>query len=889
MYLERKTAILGLRSDAAAVAAGPQSLDVQRRYRLSLTIDGEARPGGVFNSPIGDAQWRDLTESLNSLTSKPRDTNRHDYDRLYDAGLRLYKAVCQASPALQAFIAQGTGPRRLVIESDCPEIQQLPWEAMLDEAARPLFERDVSVVRFGTGPSDARPFDPKPFGSGDRLRVRALFGPDVGRSTLAALRHLEAAARAQTDRALDVALVPDEAGPEDLRADLLQVEGHGRRLEGDIMLDESVGADNARSLAQRIGGGAIVLLWSCYSARIQPWGESPAMLLHRSGTRFVLSFSTELHYDSSAEMATHFYGAIFNAREAADPETAVVGVRKLFYEKRKEACEWVSMTLWLRQPVDLSEAVLSGPRLPPGRWSPDPVVGDEFDRLAELFEERVVPGRVLLIAGARLPAKLSYSLTAGYRGAVVHLRGRRDLSDRAIFASLGVDAGKLKGHDGDRLLQLLDALGEYPRSLLIWSNVTRVEVQTVEALATVSRNLAIVLVARKEIKTGPGIIAVGVGGGAARGRSETTFVKPVSGAKDESFEGLDESERYEQASRRWEKLSEEEYGGWDAASQLDFQVRGYWAYIRQEKRQEAEARIKAVEEMRHPDAEFEALLMRGNFDHRLGLYDKAREAYTRAVHTAKNERDKARARLELAYLSGESGDRLLAEEFYKDAVGCLENVKDDALKDDRWRSGLGRVLRDYADLLAEQSEHLKEAEQLLGRAMVIHAIDDRLNQLAAALRTRGRLQRARERWVAAEADLRAAASIFINNGNRVGWTESIWEMAELARRRGRDTQALALLEHAYRRLESEGGDAFVKQKGRTALRIARVYWEQGGLSEAHHWSGEALRRLPENLRKDCSEAAGLREFTASLVEEGGAGESPAGLMPAPPKPVRRRP
>lgn len=885
MYLERKTAVLGLRSDAAPRGEA-RSLDVQRRYRLSLTVGGEARPGGVFNSPIGDVQWRDLREALDSLTSKPGDTNRHDYDRVYDAGLRLYRAVCLASPALQAFIVEGTAPRRLVVESDCPEIQQLPWEAMLDEAARPLFERDISVVRFGTKPPDAVPFDPKPFASGDRLSVRALFGPGVGHSTLPAFRSLEAAARAQPDRSLDVALVSDEGELEGLRADILQIEGHGGRIEGHIKLDEWVGADNARALAQRIGGGAMVLLWSCYSGHIQPWGESPAMLLHQSGTKFVLSFSTRLQYDSSADIAGHFYEAVFNARDAVDPETAVVKARKRRYEWRKEACEWASMTLWLRQPVDLSEVVLSGPRLPAGRWSPEPPAGGEANHLAELFGEQVLPGRILLVAGGQLPAQLPLSLVTGYRGAIVHMRGRKELSSPAIFGGLGVAREKLKGHAGDRLLQLLEACGEYRRSLLIWSDVTRVEIQAVEALASVPSNLAVVLVTKKKIKTGPGIIAVG---GAAGGKAETTFVKPTSRVTRASFEGLDESERYEEAARRWEKLSEGAYAGWDEARRLDFQLRGYWVYMRQERRGEAEERIRAVEGMRHPEAGVEALLLRGNFDHRLGLYDSAREAYGKALHAALNERDRARARLELAYLSAESGNRLLAEEFYKDAVGRLEDVKEDALKDARWRSALGRVLRDYADLLAEQGERLGEAEQLIRRAMVIHAIDDRLNQLAAALRTRGKLRRAGGRWAEAEADLRAAASIFINNGNRVGWTESIWEMAELARKRGHDAQAMALLEHAWGKLGLEGGHAFVKQKGLTALRIARVRWEQGGLSEAHRWSYEALWLLPENLRKERAEAASLREFTASLVNEGADGEPPAGLMPAPPKPVGRRP
>lgn len=889
MYHERKTAVLSLRSEAASADATPQALDVQRRYRLSLTVNGEARPSGRFSSPIGDAQWRDLTESLNSLASKPDDPNRHDYARVYDAGLRLYKSLCEASPALEAFLVQGAGRRRLVVESDCPEIHQLPWEAMLDDDARPLFERDISVARFGTKPPDSRPFDPKPYADQKSLRVRAVFGPDVQRSTLDAFRTLEAKARAQSDRALDVAVVPGEGRPEDLRADVLHVEGHGGRIEGDIRLDKWVGAKDARSLARRIGGGTMVLLWSCYSSRIQPWGESPALLLHQSGTKFVLSFSTELDYDSSADIARYFYDAVFNARDALDPETAVAGARKLLYERRREACEWASMTLWLRQPVDLSAAVLSGPRLPHGRWTPAPTAGEASGRLGEIFEEkRVIPGRILLVCGEGFPGKLPYGLVAGYRGAVVHLRGRNELADDSTFAALGVARDKLKRHDGDRLLQLLGALGEYPRSLLIWSDVTRVEVQAVEALASLSKNLAVVLVTKKRIKTGPGIISAG-GGAAARGKDETTFVKPPSHRRQESLDGLDNSERYEEAARRWERLRADEYDGWDEARQLDFQVRGYWVFIRLERRAEAEECIKAVKKMRDRAARLEALLMSGNLDHRLGLYDRARDAYNRAAraaNSARNEKDYARASLELAYLSGTSGDRLLAEEIYKEAIDKLEHFE--GTKDEHWRSALGRALRDFADLLAGQKERSEECARLLNRAMIIHAIDDRLNQLAAALRTRGRLARTREQWQAAEADLRAAALIFVNNGNRVGWAESVWEMADLALARGRDARAAALLEHAYGKLERDQGlDAFVKHRGRTALRIARVCWERGDLPAAHGWSRAALRLLPDEMRNDRAEAAGLYDFTDSLVGKDEEAEAVAGHMPAPPKPVDR--
>jgi tetratricopeptide (TPR) repeat protein len=858
MSFERKTAVLSLRSDGPETR-GAQPLDPQYKYKFSLTIEGKAQPGGRFSSPVGDYQWHELMMSLNALTSTPKEPNRHEYAAVFDFGYRLYQSLCESSNALKAFFSERSTPRRLVIASECPEIHQLPWEAMLDEGERPLSEKNISIVH------SLVDFDSTPFISDDKLRLRAVFGPGTERTTSAAFQDLRKKA---SDQRLDVEEALQGDVNEHLQADILQVEGHGDVTTGAIKLPNWINAVDPVSLNKQLGNRLMVLLWSCYSARVQSWGESLALILHKGtdeeNTTFVLAFSTELHYETSSQIARGFYDDVFTARNALDPESAVVAQRKRLYAKAVMACEWASMTLWLRQPVDLSKAVLDGPRLPPQGWTRNVKI-DSAAELREIFEEKVRPGRAVLIGNRKIKGPLPLELVDEYSGAVVHLRGKEGLRNSALFKGLHSSADK--SHAGDRALSLLNALETYPRSLLLWSKVTRCEIQLVELLAEIPGNLAIVLVTEKNIGAGPGIVDATPDRSASSTITERTLTHAaVPRNLLKRLANSEESERFVEAVSLWEEMRRTEYEKWDTQNKVNFQIRGYWSFIRLEMRSEAERCIKAVERL-GKQFRAEAFLLRGNFASRVGLYEETESAYVAARDAAANQRDRGRAILELAYLSHDLGDAHRSEEYYREAINLLERVTDN-LKNEHWRSALGRVMRDYADLLAEHPERAAEGEKYLNRALAIHAIDDRLNQVAAALRTRGKLQRTQKKWAAADATLLRSASIFIRNQNLAGWTETTLEIARLSFERNQKSQGLAILRHAFDRLQTQKTpEHFDKQSGKTALLIARTHWEQGNLSEAHGWCFEALKRLPESCRKERVEAAGIRDFAESLIEK----------------------
>jgi tetratricopeptide (TPR) repeat protein len=99
-----------------------------------------------------------------------------------------------------------------------------------------------------------------------------------------------------------------------------------------------------------------------------------------------------------------------------------------------------------------------------------------------------------------------------------------------------------------------------------------------------------------------------------------------------------------------------------------------------------------------------------------------------------------------------------------------------------------------------------EAEARLNGAIAIHAIDGRLGQLAAALATRGRIERAMDRWARGERALLLAVDLQQESGNLRGWASSVQDLAQLYFEAGRYELAFQLVTSVYAQLES-GGDA----------------------------------------------------------------------------------
>jgi tetratricopeptide (TPR) repeat protein len=853
MYRERRTAIFKVRL-ARTEDSESRPLDVQREYQFFLNIDRKSCPGGSFYSPLGDDRWGDVTRAMRELSEG--NTNRHLFNLVYDTGLRLYRALCQSNH-LASFLKSESGPRRLVIESDRPEIHLLPWEAMLNDDGLSLAYDDISIVHS----LDA--FEPQPYISGPTVHLLGLFGPATERLSFQALEELKQNAASHLGSGLDIQFIQEETVPDtrfnSLQADIIHIEAHGVRATGEIQLPDWLNANEPIALAEKLRNHNVVLLWSCYSALVHSWGESLAMRINRRGAKFVLAFSTPLRYTSSAAIANAFYTSVFSARDAVDAESTIVDQRKHLHQVDLGSCDWAAMTLWLQQPLDFSAAVFNGPRLPEGGWGGNAAVS---------FEDKDVPGRAVLFPQHEFAGALSYSVANDYRGAAIHLSGRVGLEDSTVFEKLEITPSQIKSHPGDRFIQLLEALATYPKSLLVWSNVTRREIQLVDLLAAeIPQNLAIVLLSPDDVSASPNIIVVEREGESVH--TEEVLAKPDPIDLLERLNNLVDSDQFPDATVLWRELNPD-YSTWDSKVQLRYQINGYWSFIRVGLKSQAQACVQEVEQF----DEFEGLLLRGNLLHRDGLYDPARIAYTKAMQKAVtdgNERDEGRALIELAYLYADLGDRQLSEEYYGRSIKLLERVDEDS-RDWRWRSPMGRVLRDFAELLIKDPARVKsdparaqECAQYLKRAMAIHAIDDRLNQVGAVLRSQGALATIREEWVKAEEAFRSAASIFHKIGNPVGWATTIREIAELSHTRKQYDQCLAILLSCLAHLNDKYPGDYVVEKGLAALQLARAYWNQGKLIEAREWFKEAQNLLPEGKRRERAEVESQLTLMKSLL------------------------
>ena len=860
MQPTRSTAILTLTIPGIDLA-GTRGIDPQQPYSFALRIDGKPCNGGQFQIPFGDTKWREFQDALGKSTAGAGDDTR--YRTILSTGKALYEKLWASSIELATFLAAGKGPRRLVIESDRPEIHQLPWEAMVDTDWHSIANADISVVRCRSG------FNREPDLCRSPLRVRAMFGPGTEKRTASALNGLKRDAARYTEPKLLVSTVTEQSLPgnwSDDNEEVIHIEAHGDAERGGIVLE---GEEKAVSdaLVKRLEKRKMILLWSCYSSMIQPWGKSLAFEFHNAQNTFVLSFATELQYESSSDIANNFYPLIFSPRDAIDPESAVVKERERLFRDYGQRGDWASMTVWMRQPLDLSATVLDGPRLPVQEWEPKRTGEDESGptesclKLRKTLSEKAVPGRPVLIPNTIIEGPLPYSLVETYSGAVVHLRGRNGLQDESLFKGLNIDISQIRSvHPADRFLALLEALKTYSRSLLIWSDVTECEIQVVELMSELPGNLDIVFVSAEHPNVGPSVIVSSDAEPRIAGNEKAGRQTQTDGLA--ALEGFEESGQYKAAVTQFEQL-ETDVKNWSKNRQVSYYCKGYWSFIRLHQREDAEKCVLAVEGLDRAEGQ----LLRGNLLHRNGDFDKARTAYADLADNGDSATLKGRARLELAYLAHELGDRRLAEKYFIDAIRILESVKDNA-DDPLWRSALGRGLRDYADLLVADSSSVAECAMALRRSLAIHAIDDRLSQVATALQTRGKLERrtakderGEER---AEADFRSAAALLIKSGNQVGWSRAMREMAQHSFEKGRYLQALAILRHAYSQLEKYPTD-FEMEKGLISLQAARIFWRQGEILEANRWTNQALIMLPDAMSQQRVDAKNLAELTASLL------------------------
>jgi tetratricopeptide (TPR) repeat protein len=841
----RKTAILKIRRPGTVVPESP--LDSQREYAFDVIVDRTASMGGTFRPLLGDERWQEYMSSLGAATKAPASTDlRQQLKLVRSAGRNLYDQIVGLDPGLSRFLNEESGPRRLVITSDHPEIHKLPWEAIVRPDWQTPAAGDLSIVHA----LETTPFSPGPFTCGKLLRIATVFGPGTPAGTATSVKALGEKAPNRVE-VLDWVFGPAAKG--EAPFDVYHIEAHGDLATGGTDVDKNP-TPFTTELPERIHCAPLVLMWTCHSGRVRSWGESPALVLHRNGNALVLSYQTELRFDSAAAIAQRFYDRILASQRASDPETAIVAARSDLYRTRLNSCEWASLTVWLRQPVDVSAAALDGPRLPAAKWSSDADALADVATLQSALTDEAFPGRPILLTGVTLPDRLPLSLVSACRGPVVRLNGAdlETVDIGAIFDPLGVKPESC--HPGDRLLALLRVLGGSEDSVLLWTGVDAVQA-SVLGYISVPRSVRIVLTSSALLDFPLGVF-----------RSAHSPDAAVLDAQDESdlasrIERLERLGRYADAACAWRAAPPNAITASTSEERRRFFAAAYWALVRLEGSADEVRACLAALETTDP---FEALLLRANHEDRAGRYAEARQTYREARNQADGPTARGRVLIELAYLAMQTGDSELAESNYREAIALLEQVGEHET-DGRWRAALGRALRDYADLLSGDRNRAAEADIPLQRAIAIHTIDGRIGQVAAAYQTRGKIHRTLRQWDRAESALASSAALQWASENVRGWASSIRELAQLAYDAGRYDQALQLTKTVYDCLSRNKNLLLQPEAGMVSLLAGRCEWRLAHFEEALTWIARALDRLPADRRRERSDASTLKSALQSII------------------------
>jgi len=854
---------------------GALALDVEREYALHVRVGARAGRGGEFRSPLGDERWREIVEAMrqNTAASQP---SRSSYRRVFDGGHRLYQALTSASPELRSYLEDAEGPRRLVIASDRPEMHWLPWEAMTDTQQVNLAEHDVSVVH--AAPDQ---FDPIPWLAAEHVRLAPIFGPDTEGATRPLVDAMARQWRADTARGLEVVL-PERDAATSLRerlaasrAEVVHVEAHGDNQSGTIRLAPGLDAEPI-GLAETIGRRAMVLFWSCFSGLLQPWGGSAGATLHREGVDLVAGFATELRNDAAGALAARFYATLLDPRTGGDPEAVLVQERARLAREERLGCLWASLAVWLRRPIDFSAALRLGPRLPEQAWveSDSGATGDPDPAVATAVRE-AIEGRSAVHVVPAVPATLPGRLVESYPGAVVRLSGPPTASARGgltpLLEALGAPPPD-SDHPADAVLALLRVMSTYRRSLLLWSEASPREETFFQLYDDVPPNVAVLVVRRADAPADARPRPLAPHAGAAEAVGAPTL---------ERLEALVEAGRFEDARGAWDALADEatEWRRRDPRRYRAYQAAGFWILVKLRRNREADARTVAMEDAARDLAgseaaadryrlSFEWRMLRANLRQREMRREEARALYVEARAMAERQQalcDAGRAGAELAYLTMELGDRLAAEHLYRRALHLLERVPRGD-QGPEWRSALGRVLRDLADLVLSEPVKRHEARLLLRRSIAMHALDGRYDQLGAVLRTRGRLASEDGHPELADTFFESSAAVYGATGNSVGWGATMREIATLALARGHYEQCESILTRLTNLADRRAGESNQWEMGLTAMQLARVYWRLGRHVQALAWCNRAEALLPATMRREREEVQNLQSTLKELQE-----------------------
>jgi tetratricopeptide (TPR) repeat protein len=222
------------------------------------------------------------------------------------------------------------------------------------------------------------------------------------------------------------------------------------------------------------------------------------------------------------------------------------------------------------------------------------------------------------------------------------------------------------------------------------------------------------------------------------------------------------------------------------------------------------------------------------------LLRKPEDFYRLAMNqptAASSPRENARAKHELGYLLQDQGQPSTAEAFYRLALTNLESCDESSegtRHDSRWYFALSTVLRDLADLLSEKKSRVKDATELMKRAMAIQAFRGMRLQLAYSETTAARISLTEGEHTRAIDHALRAANRMEECVNWTGWGkalgiffDSLAETRETAR-----MISLANLANEKIRASNLSAENIARLERTFKFAKAKAHWIAGDLTEA---------------------------------------------------------
>jgi tetratricopeptide (TPR) repeat protein len=846
MHLYRKTAVVQFELFSGATE-GSLPLATERDFGVILGVEGITYPAQSFRSPINDEQWRQFDRKLRDCNTNRDPKSYRDAAAIRSLAHQLYQSLVAVSPVLRDFLGQAAEPRRLVIQTTRPELHLLPWGAMVDDTGAFLAAGDLSVVQ------SWERFSPMDATTGNSLRLMTVLGTDTNQVTASSLEGLPGEIVVMDGNA------KWQAGPHVDDIDILHLEEHGSAVTNEI------GDIFATELATKFANVPMALLWSCCSGAENSWGESPALCLHRNGAGFVLSFLAELHNLDAQSIATAFFRDVFGPAASRDPETALLRIRADKFANEFAYANWASMTVYMRSPIDMSALPLNGPRVPQTQWTGDTAVAAPdacvcaapcpmpvdmqpadateaamSDAIGDIVAEAASEGAAAedpknlwatlaekvseLQAGTvnefhgfenlapELTAQLPLSAFKAWRGNVIRLDGAKDPLSDSVVHELNISSSGIPNTDAaERLVWFFQKIERYGSPLIVWTNAAR-------------RHLAFLRTIEPS--------------------STLTFLLMYGPQPAPTLIELVNENRFTDAQAACASLPDS--CGDDVLSAA------YFAFAHSENSEEALRYIRRI------SSKAEMLLLIANFISRRGMIPNPRpdwmlnhpdgkltnlqqqhcqeDCFRKVISEPGTEaplRESGRAKHELGYLLQSLGKTSVAEMLYVQALADLEKCPEPQ-HDYRWHGTLGRLLRDWADLLSQSPERLDKARDLLDRAMAIHSFHGRRLQIAYCLDTAARIALTGGRISEAIENAVDSANLFEIQKNWRGWGEATKILFDCLAETRETERMHSLADLAIDKLQNSN----LPQDQRDRLRRAFTYekananWIAGRLAEA---------------------------------------------------------